>query len=130
MADEFLTESPTWVDLIYQIKTTDLVIGGPDGISNRQARELGNRTAWLKERLEGNIDSLAAHAAGRDHPAATNALLGLIRLSTLAEALAGADAGTAMSPAMVKAAVDQAVAALIDSSPATLHLAELSPPRQ
>lgn len=44
-----LPESPTWVSGIYQIETTDPVVGGPDGISNLQAKQLANRTAWLKQ---------------------------------------------------------------------------------
>lgn len=44
-----LPESPTWVSGIYQIEATDPVVGGPDGISNLQAKQLANRTAWLKQ---------------------------------------------------------------------------------
>lgn len=47
-----LTLTPTWEADIYQIATTDPVIGGPDGISNLQAKQLGNRTEYLKEQTD------------------------------------------------------------------------------
>jgi len=37
---------------IYQIETTDPVVGGPDGLSNTQAKQLANRTAYLKQEVE------------------------------------------------------------------------------
>ena len=42
-----LEEEAVWEEGVYQIKTTDLGEGGPDGLSNRQAKELANRTAYL-----------------------------------------------------------------------------------
>nr|WP_280286635.1 hypothetical protein [Pseudomonas sp. BN415] len=47
-----LTESPSWEPGVYQIELTDPVVGGSDGISNRQAKQLANRTGWLKAQLE------------------------------------------------------------------------------
>lgn len=44
-----LSENPQWVDGIYQIETSDPVVGGPDGVSNRQAKELASRTSYLKK---------------------------------------------------------------------------------
>ncbi|WP_339050632.1 hypothetical protein [Candidatus Hamiltonella endosymbiont of Tuberolachnus salignus] len=44
-----LTELSQWEDGIYQIETRDPVLGGPEGIANRQAQQLGNRTTFLKE---------------------------------------------------------------------------------
>lgn len=46
-----LQEKPQWVAGVYQIEKTDLVDGGPDGVSNTQAKQLANRTAWLKAEL-------------------------------------------------------------------------------
>lgn len=37
---------------IYQLETTDPVVGGPEGVSNLQAKQLANRTAWLKQQVE------------------------------------------------------------------------------
>lgn len=50
MANLILT--PEWVDGIYQLETSDPVMGGPDGIDNRQAIQLGKRTEWLKKEVE------------------------------------------------------------------------------
>jgi len=40
---------------IYQLERTDLVDAGVDGdgIANRQGSQLANRTAWLKQEVEG-----------------------------------------------------------------------------
>ena len=46
-----LSETGTYEAGIYQLKTTDPVEGGVEGISNRQARQLANRTAYLKARM-------------------------------------------------------------------------------
>ena len=47
-----LTLSRQWVENIYQLETSDPVMGGPDGIDNRQAKELGARTNWLKDQVD------------------------------------------------------------------------------
>lgn len=44
-----LTETTTWENGIYQIETTDPVLGGANGIANIQAKQLANRTKWLKQ---------------------------------------------------------------------------------
>ena len=46
-----LTLTREWVENIYQLETSDPVMGGPDGIDNRQAKELGARTNWLKDQV-------------------------------------------------------------------------------
>jgi len=56
-----VTEAPVWEPGVYQIKTTDPVLGGPNGIANTQAVQLANRTAWLKLRAD-QVD-----AAGLGH---------------------------------------------------------------
>ena len=43
-----IIESNTWEAGIYQLETTDPVQGGADGIDNLQAKQLGNRTTFLK----------------------------------------------------------------------------------
>jgi hypothetical protein len=50
MAD--LPESNEWTGGIYQLETSDPVLGGPEGIDNLQAKQLANRTIWLKAQLE------------------------------------------------------------------------------
>lgn len=46
-----LTENITWEEGIYQIEQTDVVLGGADGISNLQQKQLANRTLWLRDQL-------------------------------------------------------------------------------
>lgn len=46
-----LHEDAIWEEGIYQLETTDVVLGGPDGISNKQAQQLANRTAYLHSLL-------------------------------------------------------------------------------
>ncbi|MEX0319446.1 MAG: hypothetical protein AB3N21_15915 [Ruegeria sp.] len=52
-----LVEEALWPDGIYQIETTDPVLGGPpnlatkDGLSNIQAQQLAQRTLFLKEAI-------------------------------------------------------------------------------
>ncbi len=47
-----LQESNIWESSIYQLETTDPVVGGVDGISNKQAKQLANRTSYLKAQIE------------------------------------------------------------------------------
>jgi len=74
MAD--LPEQNQYPDGIYQLETTDPVVGGPDGVSNTQAKQLANRTAWLKAQVEqlladlqrlevGDVSGLQAALEGR-----------------------------------------------------------------
>lgn len=68
-----LIENPIWESGIYQIEKSDLVEGGPDGISNLQAKQLANRTGFLLSELHtanlridealDNSDNLAVQAA-------------------------------------------------------------------
>lgn len=53
-----LKESAAWESGIYQLETTDPVVGGVDGISNKQAIQLANRTRYLK----GEIESLKSNS--------------------------------------------------------------------
>lgn len=61
-----LPETPQWEDGIYQIEVSDPVLGGPDGISNRQAKQLASRTSYLKKQVEKGGTDLAAHIAAAD----------------------------------------------------------------
>jgi len=56
-----LTEQATFEPGIYQIERTDPIQGGEDGISNLQAKQLANRTKYLKENIE------VAHNADGSH---------------------------------------------------------------
>lgn len=67
-----LQESAVWDEGIYQLETTDNVVGGPDGISNRQAKALANRTKYLlglfgdKQPLDATLTALAALTVAAD----------------------------------------------------------------
>jgi len=91
-----LVETPQWEPGIYQLETLDPVEGGPNGIDNLQAKQLGNRTQFLKALIEAAQNSLAGHESATDpHP----------QYLTTAE-------GNSM--------IASAVSALVNSSPATL----------
>ncbi len=61
-----LPETPQWEEGVYQIEVSDPVLGGPDGISNRQAKQLASRTSYLKQKVEKGGADLAAHIAAAD----------------------------------------------------------------
>lgn len=48
-----LVESVKWEAGIYQLETTDPVMGGAEGIDNLQAKQLANRTTWLRGLISG-----------------------------------------------------------------------------
>ncbi|HGO5816122.1 TPA: phage tail protein [Mannheimia haemolytica] len=103
-----LKETAEWVDGIYQIEKTDPVVGGEGGISNRQAEQLANRTAYLKQQLEKR--------ATTESPTLT----GTPKAPTPAQTVNDEQIATT---AFVKAAI----AALVGSAPATLDtLAEIA----
>lgn len=64
-----LPESSVWEAGVYQLETTDPVIGGPEGVDNKQAKQLANRTVYLK----GAADELISGAtpAGKANEWAT-----------------------------------------------------------
>lgn len=47
-----LVEEETFEPGIYQLEMTDPVQGGPNGIDNLQAKQLANRTKWLKAAID------------------------------------------------------------------------------
>ncbi|WP_169753738.1 phage tail protein [Campylobacter curvus] len=67
-----LKEENKWEEGIYQLEVTDPVVGGIDGISNKQAKQLANRTKFLKE----NVDTLADGKLGREETAVDSQKLG------------------------------------------------------
>ncbi|MFG9864569.1 pyocin knob domain-containing protein [Pseudomonas aeruginosa] len=61
-----LPESPEYTSGIYQIETSDPVVGGPGGVSNKQGEQLACRTAWLKVQVDGLVTgSIVAGKAAR-----------------------------------------------------------------
>lgn len=72
-----VAENATWESGIYQLETADPVMAGPDGISNLQAKQLANRTKYLKQTsdeviaargtqpsLDARLDAAEANIAG------------------------------------------------------------------
>lgn len=104
-----LTELEQWDEDVYQIETSDPVLGGPEGITNRPAKQLANRTQWLKKHLQDANDALAEHAKSRNHPDATLTDKGFVRLYSGVTSL---DETMAATPKAVKIAMDNASARL------------------
>ncbi|ECK5020262.1 tail fiber protein [Salmonella enterica] len=104
-----LTETEKWEDEVYQIETSDPVLGGPDGVSNRPQKQLANRTQWLKKQLEETNIALAGHERSRNHPDATLTDRGFVKLYS---GVASMDETMAATPKAVKIAMDNANARL------------------
>ncbi|EFB1620739.1 tail fiber protein [Escherichia coli] len=100
-----LNETEKWEENIYQLETSDPVLGGVDGISNRAPRQLANRTKWLKKKTEEATQSLAEHVRSRNHPDATLTAKGFTQLSSATNSTSETLAAT---PKAVKAAYDLA----------------------
>ncbi|HFC6357151.1 TPA: tail fiber protein, partial [Neisseria lactamica] len=71
-----LNETAQWETGIYQLETSDPVMGGPDGIDNRQAKQLANRTLWLKNQTEALQTESEGKAASSTTVTAGNGLTG------------------------------------------------------
>ncbi|EIP3426346.1 tail fiber protein [Salmonella enterica] len=100
-----LTELEQWEDDVYQIETSDPVLGGPDGVSNRPQKQLANRTQWLKKQIEQANNDLADHIRSRNHPDATLTDKGFVRLYSGVTSL---DETMAATPKAVKIAMNNA----------------------
>jgi len=57
-----LPESSVYEAGIRQLETSDPVQGGADGVANTQAKQLANRTRWLKEWQSGHDPTLNGHS--------------------------------------------------------------------
>lgn len=95
--------NPQWAAGIYQLETTDPVLGGPNGIANRQAKELAARTQYLKKKQE-------EYKPG----AASTTKAGIVQLSSATDSSSDELAAT---PKAVKAAYDKAEEAAQKSLP-------------
>ncbi|MEQ9888130.1 phage tail protein [Pectobacterium zantedeschiae] len=113
-----LSEQESWVDGIYQLETSDPVVAGPGGVSNRQAEQLASRTAYLKKMQETTGESLQKHLVASDPhsqyaPKNSPALTGTPTAPTTAQTANNTQIATT-------AFVKTAIAALINGSPAAL----------
>ena len=107
-----LTLTRQWVENIYQLETSDPVMGGPDGIDNRQAKELGARTNYLKDQVDEINQDRTGYA-----PKASPAFTGVPTAPTAA-------AGTNNAQIATTEFVKTAIAALVGSAPAALDTLE------
>lgn len=107
-----LTLSRQWVENIYQLETSDPVMGGPDGVDNRQAKELGARTNYLKDQVDGINRDRTGYA-----PKASPAFTGIPTAPT-------ANSDTNSTQIATTAFVKTAIAALVGSAPAALDTLE------
>ncbi|HGF8677576.1 TPA: tail fiber protein, partial [Salmonella enterica subsp. enterica] len=104
-----LTELEQWDEDIYQIETSDPVVGGPDGVSNKPQKQLANRTQWLKKQLQEANNALAEHAKSRNHPDASLTAKGFVRLYS---GVMSDSETMAATPKAIKIAMDNANARL------------------
>lgn len=88
-----LPESSNWDSGVYQIETTDSVVGGVNGISNAQAKALANRTKWLRDWVESGNTFLARLLAvdGAGSGLDADKLDGLDSVEFLRSAITGTD---------------------------------------
>lgn len=115
-----LPETPVFTADIYQIETTDRVLGGPDGVVNLQAKQIADRTAYLKQEVEA--------AAGIAVDAETKADSALLQIASAEAAMGSAAASAAAAllhkndalaaKALAEQARSDAQAAAVDASAA------------
>lgn len=127
-----LTEEEVYELAVYLIEITDAVIGGANGIANLQAKQLANRTAWLKANKQDKDATLTALAAlvgsANKVPYFTaEDVLALMTVTPFARTiLDDVDAATMratldiFNKSEVGNAISTAVSALVASSPAAL----------
>ena len=121
-----LKEQEKWEDGVYQIEENDPVLGGENGITNKPAKQLANRTLWLKKFLElfgkksapkdlTAESTSTADETGHTHklPLASVTAKGVVKLNSQTASDSEQDAAT---PKAVKAAYDLAIS---KQSPAT-----------
>ncbi len=65
-----LPESSTFEANIYQLETTDPVLGGVNGVSNTQPKQLANRTRWLKDQVDA-LNALKGKGVSIFNPASS-----------------------------------------------------------
>lgn len=107
-----ITEQQQWEEDIYLIEKQDKVLGGELGVINIQAKQLANRTKYLKDQ----VDTINQDRTGY----ATKASPALTGIPTAPTAVAGTNNTQIATTAFVKTAI----AALVGSAPAALDTLE------
>lgn len=107
-----ITEQQQWEEDIYLIEKQDKVLGGELGVINIQAKQLANRTKYLKDQVDGINRDRTDYA-----PKASPAFAGVPTAPT-------AVLGTNNTQIATTAFVKTAIAALVGSAPAALDTLE------
>ena len=107
-----ITEQQQWEEDIYLIEKQDKVLGGELGVINIQAKQLANRTKYLKDQVE----TINQDRTGYAHKASP-AFTGIPTAPTAA-------AGTNNTQIATTEFVKTAIAALVGSAPAALDTLE------
>lgn len=107
-----ITEQQQWEEDIYLIEKQDKVLGGELGVINIQAKQLANRTKYLKDQVDGINQDRTGYA-----PKANPAFTGVPTAPTAA-------LGTNNTQIATTAFVKTAIAALVGSAPAALDTLE------
>lgn len=107
-----ITEQQQWEDEVYLIEKQDKVLGGELGVINVQAKQLANRTKYLK----GQVDTINQERTGYA-PKASPEFTGVPTAPT-------ANSGTNNTQIATTAFVKTAIAALVGSAPAALDTLE------
>lgn len=107
-----ITEQQQWEDGIYLIEKQDKVLGGELGVINVQAKQLANRTKYLK----GKVDDIDRDREGY----AQKASPGFTGVPTAPTANLGTNSAQIATTAFVK----NEIAALVGSAPAALDTLE------
>ena len=107
-----ITEQQQWEEDIYLIEKQDKVLGGELGVINVQAKQLANRTKYLKDQVDGINRDSTGYA-----PKASPEFTGVPTAPT-------ANSGTNNTQIATTAFVKTAIAALVGSAPAALDTLE------
>lgn len=107
-----ITEQQQWEEDIYLIEKQDKVLGGELGVINVQAKQLANRTKYLKDQVDGINRDRTGYA-----PKASPAFTGIPTAPT-------ANSDTNSTQIATTAFVKTAIAALVGAAPAALDTLE------
>lgn len=79
-----VTEKREWTTEVYQLETTDPVLGGPEGVSNLPHKHLANRTQWLRQKILSETQTVIM----RDDDGYTHHMVWIPRLTLLPNQIA------------------------------------------
>lgn len=115
-----LSEISQWEAGIYKIEEDDVVQGGDDGISNRAAAQLANRTLFLKNQQTAHQEAADPHTQ----------YLRKDQKATEAQAIAGLDNESWMTALRVAQAINALAATIANASETVAGKVELATPAE